>query len=523
MKMRIKTLFALALAGSIMAGCAKDNLREGGETGTNVKADGGWMSLKISTPKTRAINPSADREIGTEDEMTARSLRVILFDGSYNVSDNFDVPILQTGSLITSDPFVILPDAVSILVIVNDNGMFDSFGPGYAFDNVNQAIGISSVGDVMGSGFMMTNAVGMPEPFSGGSIQDFTRATADAASRAPFTLNVDRVVSKVRLYMNAGPGELQFDPALAEWGLNVTNKLFYPVSERVTTYLGTPVWSDVYGQGSYRVDPNFDGLSPIYPSYEDNFFYEGSPSQPGNYQIDWKLATNAAINPDQPENPGGNTKDPVEYCLENTFDEANSLHAYTTQAVVRLNVYPPQVDMPEGGSMAVNAGEDWMLIAGARYSFESLMSWIEYYININIYTLAEAFNSYLVHIGAGEVYLYNDIATVMNDFRSRQSALQSHGGDAFGPVTYYGEGGMNYYKVMIKHDNDDSPSAINQLGEFGVVRNSVYDININSINTPGYPFVPAPDPETPNEEENRYLSVSITINPWTWYTQNEEL
>ena len=35
---------------------------------------------------------------------------------------------------------------------------------------------------------------------------------------------------------------------------------------------------------------------------------------------------------------------------------------------------------------------------------------------------------------------------------------------------------------MIKHDDTDK--ALNELGEFGVVRNSVYDINVNKFNNP---------------------------------------
>ena len=59
---------------------------------------------------------------------------------------------------------------------------------------------------------------------------------------------------------------------------------------------------------------------------------------------------------------------------------------------------------------------------------------------------------------------------------------------------------------MIKHD--DSPTIMNKLGEFGVVRNSVYDITVNKINNPGYPIIPDPDPSAPDEEEDRYLSIN---------------
>ena len=74
---------------------------------------------------------------------------------------------------------------------------------------------------------------------------------------------------------------------------------------------------------------------------------------------------------------------------------------------------------------------------------------------------------------------------------------------------------------MIKHD--DSDKAMNEFGEFGVVRNSVYDINIKGFNNPGYPTIPDSDPDTPDENDETWLSIQINVNPWTWYSQEEIL
>ena len=54
---------------------------------------------------------------------------------------------------------------------------------------------------------------------------------------------------------------------------------------------------------------------------------------------------------------------------------------------------------------------------------------------------------------------------------------------------------------MIKHDDTDK--ALNELGEFGVVRNSVYDINVNKFNNPGYPEIPTPGTD-PDEEDGSF-------------------
>lgn len=102
-----------------------------------------------------------------------------------------------------------------------------------------------------------------------------------------------------------------------------------------------------------------------------------------------------------------------------------------------------------------------------------------------------------------------------------QAGVKTYGAAAYGNVSYY-EGGEGYHVIMIKHDND-TDNTNNKLGEFGVVRNSVYDIAIKDIKTPGYPIIPEPDPGKKDEEEESFISVEIGINPWTWYRQEIEL
>ena len=109
---------------------------------------------------------------------------------------------------------------------------------------------------------------------------------------------------------------------------------------------------------------------------------------------------------------------------------------------------------------------------------------------------------------------------MVDNFNQKRSNVENYGAFRHGTVSYY-KGGVNYYPIMIKHD--DSPTIMNKLGEFGVVRNSVYDITVNKIDNPGYPSIPDPDPITPDEEEDRYLSIKIEVNPWTWYSQVEPL
>ena len=68
------------------------------------------------------------------------------------------------------------------------------------------------------------------------------------------------------------------------------------------------------------------------------------------------------------------------------------------------------------------------------------------------------------------------------------------------------------------------------LGKYGVVRNNWYTLTINSVKQPGTPWIPdttdPTDPEKPGENDDAaaaYLSVSITINPWTTWSQGVDL
>lgn len=69
------------------------------------------------------------------------------------------------------------------------------------------------------------------------------------------------------------------------------------------------------------------------------------------------------------------------------------------------------------------------------------------------------------------------------------------------------------------------------LGKYGVVRNNHYTINFKEIKAPGLPFIPDPtDPDIidkgnpdvndKDEDSNAYISVTISIQPWTLWTQD---
>ncbi len=99
-------------------------------------------------------------------------------------------------------------------------------------------------------------------------------------------------------------------------------------------------------------------------------------------------------------------------------------------------------------------------------------------------------------------------------------------------VMFYKDG-LNYYDVFIQHDSTIDP---NTTGRWGMVRNNLYSLTVSSVSAPGLPYIPDPtdpaitDPANPDptnpepaDTENGYLSVTITMNPWTTWVQDTTL
>lgn len=75
-----------------------------------------------------------------------------------------------------------------------------------------------------------------------------------------------------------------------------------------------------------------------------------------------------------------------------------------------------------------------------------------------------------------------------------------------------------YYYYWNRHNDNGIDGTMGPM-EFAVVRNNVYKLTINSINTLGHPRIPEndpddPKPDTPDEKSEIYLTVSVDVLPW---------
>lgn len=598
--MKKKNFLMFALASFMFASCS-ESLPDGGEDGGGNSSAGGdaWVSLNVVTTTTTKALHDPDQENGTADESKVNTMMALFFDSHLTGSNN---PALLTKlSWGTGDPEIGTPgqpggtptkafkvdkNSKAFMIILNPSSEFTTnVASASTFDDVNKIIANTSVGAVIGgtnqNSFMMTNAKGKLEPTTitdaGSSVtvtdNDLvTYATAGEAEGKPYKVTVDRVAAKVRLFADVNYPQSTLDINTVGWTLNVTNKKYYPMSERTKTWLETTARGcitpfDKWHFGSYRVDPNYDGQKTSMANitttpYTDNYAYYTHATAPS-----WVTAT--------ADSTGSNaSKIPALYCLENTQEENDNYQAYTTHVLLKVVSQPKGLLLPNNGinynggdydgeanndddvdaSGKVKSGSAWIKIGtDGYYSYKLVVKYIEAELTSK-YTdkapddylqtsVTNAFGAYLDSLvkysvpnvtaitlptaAAFQAKLddntYSSIADGAQKIAAsfEQAGVKTHGAAAYGNVSYY-EGGEGYHVIMIKHDND-TDNTNNKLGEFGVVRNSVYDIAIKDIKTPGYPIIPEPDPGKKDEEEESFISVEIGINPWTWYRQEIEL
>lgn len=596
--MKKKNLFMMACAALLFAACSESLPDGGGDGGGVDNTDGeAWVSLSVRTGGTTKSLNTPDTENGTADETKVNEMMVVFFDNHVDTPTPdpsvVDVKLWGSGDPEISTPgqgggtatsaFKVKKTAKAFMVVLNPSTEFKTAAnaSNAKFSTVNAAIVNTDVTSVIGSGknsFMMTNAKGKLEPTS--VINDngnvivtdiplVTYPTAGEAEKQPQQLTVDRVAAKVRLFADANYTGNSIDVTTVGWALNVTNKKYFPMSERTETWMeltGRGTFEspyDIWHYGSYRIDPNFDGQKTSMPNigaspYTDNyeFYTQADATVTGK----WSDATAG------PSTGPNASKIPALYCLENTQEEADNYQAYTTHVLLKATIAPTGLTLPNNGGVyngttnsdadvddsgKIISGKDWIKVGSGYYSYGLLIKYIEAEL-VSKYksddsdnfptSLTTTFNTYLTYLKGKSIVGVDAVALLTKEAFTtqygstdseiedgakeladlfKQVGVSTHGADSYGSVSYY-KGGDSYYTIMIKHDNDDN-NTNNMLGEFGVVRNSVYDITINSIKNPGYPTIPPPDTDKKDEEEEAFLSIEININPWTWYTQGVDL
>lgn len=582
--MKIKHLFGLAVIAAMTASCSSNEDLGTAGPGTN-EAGVGYATFTINLPSvsgTRADAGGAEMNEGTKEEYAVKSATALIFqkygadEGSNKFVESVTLPIdgwtddPEDGITTTSKKLVAKLTNVdtkndySVLILLN-NTKVALPTVGQSYNDWNSKILPLSVTDWAGSdGFYMANAplkgsAASPAtlvPINKKNIYASVTEANDPTKDCAATVFVERGVAKISVADPTPTGSITVkDKATNKdtkssvkfnnWALDITNKKTYAVH-------------------------NIDGLSVEYDKIWDT-----DPSNRfigTNNRVYWGKDPNYSMPGLKDANLAGDTKrseefnsitniddinktfDKPVYCLENTFDLANMYQGQTTRVIFQAT-YTPKDD--EGNSLAdaedgtfytignmttilnkikleaaVNAVANPVLPEG--YSID--------YTNIekkgsHVITLADIKDAAGATLVAGTEYNGKKGEDIVKDINDKLGLTDGEGlaegrlEAKVGINTY--KKGVTYYIARVKHFGDaltEWKSGENYgenndkyLGRYGMLRNNWYELTVGNVYGPGYPGVPPVDPTLPDDENEKYLSVSVKILSWAKRSQKVDL
>ena len=330
---------------------------------------------------------------------------------------------------------------------------------------------------------------------------------------------------------------------ISNWALDVTNKKTFPIHNvdgLSTDY--EDIWKNdptaTAAPSTQRFVDNSKAIAKrVYwgtdPNYkETNLSAETTES---------KKAREDNFNYIKKENLTAKPTDPL-YCLENTFNVANMLQEQTTRVVFK-GTYTPKSITPDANGTFYKIGKNVAL-----WNSADLKKHIEAAVTKVVADASAAGASTTITLnGSG-----NDLTTAGNRMLTASNikvtkatgdvvALKTEDvkaindklglSEGYGISTY--EKGESYYIARIKHFGDAltpwnpgeayNGDNLKYLGRYGMLRNNWYELNVQSVSGPGYPDVPDVKPNTPDDEIDKYIKVSVKILSWAKRSQDVNL
>ena len=565
--MKIKHLFGLAVIAAMSASCSsnEDLGTAGPGTGTN-EAGVGYAIFTINLPSvsgTRAADAGgAEMAEGTPEEYKVSNATALIFqkygsdEGSYKFVESVTLPIdgwtddSTPGITTTSKKLVAKLTNVdtkndySVLILLNNKNVnLPTVGQSYNDWNSKNIL-TPSVTDWAGSdGFYMANA-----PLKGSAASPATLVHIDkdkiyaseAEANKPTndcaaTVFVERGVAKMTV---AAPGTItvkdkatsndtQSKVTFSKWALDITNKKTYAVhnidglskdfSDIWTTERFTGTNNRVY----WGTDPNYNlaELNTNDAKRKEEFNFITAPSE---INKDFTNTTNT---------------NPV-YCLENTFNLANMYQGQTTRVIFKAT-YTPKDDAgnplaeQDGtfytiGNMTNILNEAALKTAVNTAATSVLPGCTVDYTNLktegsHVITLADIKDSTGKTLVADKDYSGKTGTQIVKEINDKLGLIDGAGhAEAMVGINTYAQG-VTYYIARVKHFGSLTPWSsgesygtdnVKYLGRYGMLRNNWYDLTVGNVYGPGYPGVPPVDPNQPDDENEKYLSVSVKILSW---------
>lgn len=237
------------------------------------------------------------------------------------------------------------------------------------------------------------------------------------------------------------------------------------------------------------------------------------------------------------------------YCLENTFNLENMYQGQTTRVIFKAKYAPKDADSKslaekDGtfytiGNMTTILNEDKLkkalddaatsvLPSGYKVDYTNLKT-----AGSHVITLADIKDADGAILDAGPSSTGKTGTEIVKAINDKLGLTDGGGRDeAKVGINTYLEG-ATYYIARVKHFGDaktpwssgESYGTDNNkyLGRYGMLRNNWYELTVGNVYGPGYPGVPPVDPTLPDDENEKYLSVSVKILSWAKRSQSVDL
>lgn len=545
--MRLKNLFGMAAMLALAASCSENELGESGGTGANENGPHyATFTIKLPTTNGTRADGKPTYDDGTPNEYAVNNATLLVFRGEAGEkeADAEFVESMELGDMkpwtgVDDDPNVITTEANITAklnyfessytgnyyaVIMLNNNMTGSNKKvklpvnGNTFSQWQKANVINSMTSEV-NGFYMANAVKVNGTTTSTlvTIDKNKVTTNESAAQSAATIYVERGVAKVTMtaFSEMDVKGLTGDKVtITAWDLDVTNKKSYPVHNVDNYDAYGDYWGDIWEEARFTsghttfnrahwgIDPNYNTISND-KKYTDDFNYK-----PKTYDFS-----------------GAGEATAPKYCLENTFSLGHMYQNQTTRVIMKATYVPS----------GLTAGETFYMFDGKSGYFkeDDLTTQISTAITNAGYTAAD-FSLPLTDMKKAGKHLLtaNDITKVSGTQNVDETFLDNVNAalglsDNKKISTYYE--GVSYYIARIKHFGDaltpwnsgdptygtGAEAKKKYLGRYGMVRNNWYELQVNSISNPGSPDVPEVNPDSPDDEGDKYyINCSVRILSW---------
>lgn len=578
--MKIKHLFGLAVIAAMTASCSsnEDLGTAGPGTGTN-EAGVGYATFSINLPTTsgtRAGDPTFDP--GSDYEYKVNDATLLIFKKGETTKEGEtpkegDYTFVQSAELGSMAPWkdpsetgvtthakitakleqVNKTDGYYALVLLNNgtgknvkvtlpekNAKFSDWN----VDTNKDKEATNKIANY-DNGFYMANA----PLFKDNNVTTLVAIDKDkiypteeqAAKSAATDVYVERGLAKVSL----GTGTTTAKPVtsvtyqgdevtISKWALDVTNKKAYPIHnvDGLTTEFPT-IWSNDATTASttnkattQRFVDNNDKTSVkrVYWGKDPNYDNKDNDKTALNAEFNYVANANVKEDPAKPL-----------YCLENTFNLDNMKQGQTTRVVFKATYKPASIAKGEtfykiGKNTAIWSEAD--LKQEIEAAVASVVSGAAGKTTVTLNAQGNDITAAGTHyIKAANISVTDATITITpENITAINTQLGLNESKKVGISTY--AGGESYYIARIKHFGDDltqwksgtyGENNLEYLGRYGVLRNNWYVLTVQSVSGPGYPSVPEVKPNTPDDEDDNYINVSVKILSWAKRSQDVNL